>query len=263
MLRNAVQRIVEGLSSNAEISIVDLVQTPGAAGDRRPDHRGDVPARGPRRRRDGQRRPGGHSHRGGDPGQVHRPPAGSGLRQGHPQAARPGRQDAAVPRRRGLLQDRDRPGRHGRAEQGLDLAQHPAHPGGDHRPRALAVAGPSEPSRSRHADCAPGVQGGRPPCERACCGHGAPRAGSGHAGRRPGRYGGADRRRRPSPGCLLGRTRLPRPGLRRPPGGHPGRPGSDRGGRRPRPAAGVGGRGRAGPGPARSAGVSPTSWSRP
>ena len=43
----------------------DLDRRPGAdaraAGDRRPDHRGDVPARGPCRRGDGRGRPGGHS----------------------------------------------------------------------------------------------------------------------------------------------------------------------------------------------------------
>ena len=42
-----------------------------------------------------------------------------------------------------FCQDGDRPGRDGRTEQGLDLAEHPAHPRRDRRPRALAVPGSS------------------------------------------------------------------------------------------------------------------------
>lgn len=49
-------------------------------------------------------------------------------------AARPGRQAAAVPGRRAVRPRRRRGGRHGRLQPGVDLAEHPAHQGGDRRP---------------------------------------------------------------------------------------------------------------------------------
>ena len=74
---------------------------PGAEGDRRPGHRRDVAARGPRRRGDGRRRPD------GDPDRRRHPQAFNQRRKGAGaldrllrRAARPRRQDGAVPRRR-------------------------------------------------------------------------------------------------------------------------------------------------------------------
>lgn len=59
------------------------------------------------------------------------------ARPGAAQAPRPRRQAAPVPRRRTVRPRRGRRGRHGRLQPGLDLAEHPAHQGGDRQARRL------------------------------------------------------------------------------------------------------------------------------
>ena len=121
---------------------------PGAARDRRRDHRGDVPARGPRRRGHGQRRARGRaraSRRSGRRFDVRRQGQGP---------------DKIVRRLLGLdakmRQYRDGAAfcRHvldevgmDRAQPGLDLAGHPAQPRRDRQPAAL---GDPQPPRARH-----------------------------------------------------------------------------------------------------------------
>ena len=92
------------------------VRHPGPARGHRPGDRRDVPARGARRRGHGRRRPRGDPHRRRDPPAVQPAPQGHGLpRPAGPAAARAGREDGAVPRRRALRPHGRRQGRHGRA----------------------------------------------------------------------------------------------------------------------------------------------------
>ena len=93
--------------------------------------RGDVAARGPRRRGDGRRGPPGHPHGGGDPGEVPAAPPGAARRPAAAPAARPRGQDAPVPRRRALRPGGHRHGRHRRVQRRLDLPGDPAAAGGD------------------------------------------------------------------------------------------------------------------------------------
>lgn len=62
-------------------------------------------------------------------------------RPGAAQAARPGRQAPAVQGRREVRTIGRRRGRHGRLQPRLDLAQHPAHQGGDRQTRGVGRAG--------------------------------------------------------------------------------------------------------------------------
>ena len=104
-----------------------------AEGDPRPGHRRDVAARGPRRRGDGRRRPDRHPVGRGDPQEVQpAPPGRRHPRQAAAPAARPRRQDGAVPRRRRLRPPRRRQGRHGGVQRGVDAAPRPCRP----RPRS-------------------------------------------------------------------------------------------------------------------------------
>ena len=138
MLREAVKRISEAARGDGELSIVDLVQTPAQREivDRITavmsllEGHADVVMDGV-----GPDVIGTHRR---DPPPVRRPPPGSGLRQDHPQAAGPGRQDAAVPRRRRVLQGRHRRRRDGRPQPGLDLAGDAADQGRDRRSADLA-----------------------------------------------------------------------------------------------------------------------------
>ena len=129
MLRDGMKRVLEGLSGNVEVSIIDLVQTPAqketvdritAVMSLLEGHADVVmDGVGP------EVIPTVDAIR----AEVHRTPAGSGLRQDHPQAAGSGREDAAVSRRCRLLPQGDRPGRDDRSEPGVELARDAADQG--------------------------------------------------------------------------------------------------------------------------------------
>ena len=114
--------------------------------------------------------------RGEDPDEVQQAPQGRRrARQGAAPAARAGRQDGAVPRRRQVRPRGRRQGRDGRVQRRLGAARAPAHQGRDRRPRRLDVARPGavsdadEPAPGgrrgpgrRYAACSPRPRGRAP-----------------------------------------------------------------------------------------------------
>ncbi len=160
----AARHLPDVLRGGDGTGLLELVQSPEQRAGAGPRHRRDVAARGPRRRRHGRGRPAGDPDGGRHPRAVHRP--ARGQRRARPDAAppaRPGRQDAAVPRRRRVRPRRHRGRRHRGLQRGLDLAGHPAAARGDHRPGRLGAPGarlgrrwadPRPRSRRRAPRCA-------------------------------------------------------------------------------------------------------------